>query len=613
MNKGQRRKLISIAVSALLLAAVYAVNKFFTLPVLPKAATYLIPYAVSGYGVIIKCFDDIKSGEVFGENMLMTVATAGAFAIGEYPEAVFVMIFSEMGSLLESIAVGKSRDSIAHLTEIIPENATVIEGVVPKVIPASEVKIGDTLLVKAGERFPVDGTVVSGSCNADTSALTGESLPIPVYKGEKVMSGSVALDGAVYLTADKTSETSAVSKIVEMIENASSSKAKSEKFITAFSRIYTPVVVAAAVITAAVPSLIVGNFAVWLHRALIFLVVSCPCALVISVPLSYFGGIGAAAKKGILTKGSDALELLAKTNNVVFDKTGTLTKSEFKVKSIDPVGIEASELFFLAASVESNSSHPLAQSLVSYYTDNHSKPLAKCEDIKELSGLGIKSCVEGKNVVLGNEKLMKKIKVEMPHGTESASIFVAVNGVFAGSISFSDEIKESSKVAIKKLKNKGINVYMLSGDRECAVAECAKKLSIRNYNYRMLPDDKAREIGEIKKNGVTAFVGDGINDAPCLAASDIGIAMGALGSDIAIDCADIVLTDDDPTKISNAIDISKKVHRIVIENIIFALSVKAVVLLLSVFGVALMWEAVIADVGVSVIAIINSLRLLKSK
>ncbi len=613
MNREQKKKLISVIISSVLLAGAYILNKCFTLPSPFVVTSYLIPYAVAGLGVIIKCFNDIKSGEIFGENMLMTIATFGAIAIGEYPEAVFVMIFNEVGSLFESIAVGKSRNSIAHLTEIIPENANVIRNGETITVPAGEVEIGDSVSVRAGERFPVDGVVISGNCNVDTSAITGESIPVPVFEGKEVTSGFVALDGAVYIRAEKTADTSAVSKIVEMIENASSQKAKSEKFITSFSRIYTPSVVAAAFATAIIPTIFGGDFTLWLHRALIFLVVSCPCALVISVPLSYFGGIGAAAKKGILTKGSDALEALAEAENFVFDKTGTLTESNFTVKKINALEIDESELVFLAASVENNSSHPLAKSLVDYYKSASSKPLAPCENVKEFSGLGIEARVSDKSVAVGSEKLMEKLAIEIPENTADASIFICVDGKFAGSISFTDIIKKNSANAVKKLKESGINVYMLSGDKEAAVTECATELSIDRYKYRMLPQDKATEIEKIKKSGTTVFIGDGINDAPCLAASDIGIAMGGIGSDIAIDCADIVLTDDDPKKAYDALMISKKVHRIVIENIVFALSVKAAVILLSAFGIAMMWEAVIADVGVSVVAIINSLRLTKSK
>lgn len=613
MNRAQKKKLISVIISSVLLAGAYVLNKCFSFPAPIVAVSYLIPYAVAGLGVIIKCFNDIKSGEIFGENMLMTVATFGAIAIGEYPEAVFVMIFNEIGSLFESIAVGKSRDSIAHLSEIIPENANVIRNGETVTVPADEVEIGDSVSVRAGERFPVDGVVISGNCNVDTSAITGESLPVPVFEGKEVTSGFVALDGAVCMRAERTAETSAVSKIVEMIENASSSKAKSEKFITSFSRIYTPAVVAAAFATAVIPTFFGGDFATWLHRALIFLVISCPCALVISVPLSYFGGIGAAAKKGILAKGSDALEALAKAENFVFDKTGTLTESNFAVKKISAFEIEESELVFLAASAENNSSHPLAKSLVDYCKSVSSKPLAPCENVKEFSGLGIEACVLGKNVAVGSEKLMENLSVEIPENTADASVFICIDGKFVGSVSFTDIIKKNSASAVKQLKESGINVYMLSGDKKAAVSECATELSVDNFKYRMLPQDKAAEIEKIKKSGTTVFIGDGINDAPCLAASDIGIAMGGIGSDIAIDCADMVLTDDDPKKAYDALMISKKVHKIVIENIVFALSVKVAVILLSAFGVAMMWEAVIADVGVSVVAIINSLRLTKSK
>lgn len=614
MTKKEQFKLFQIIASAVLLAAAYIVCTLLSLPVLAKILIYLVPYAVSGYDVVLRCFKDIANGEVFSENFLMTIATVGAFAIGEYPEAVFVMIFYGVGSLFESIAVGKSRNSISHLTEMIPENAEVLRNGETVSIPIDEIVVGDTLIVKAGERFPVDGSVISGSANIDTSALTGESLPLSVTAGDSVLSGSIALDGAIHLRVEKPADESAVAKIVEMIENASSTKAKTEKFITSFSRIYTPAVVIAAALIAIVPSLIFGNFAQWLHRALIFLVVSCPCALVISVPLSYFGGIGAAAKAGVLTKGSDSLEALAKVKNFVFDKTGTLTKADFNVSSVTAKGISEEELILLAAGVESASSHPLAKALVAYCKSNVNKQIPIPESVKETPGMGIEAVVSGRNIAVGSEKLMKKLGITTDNIPSGACICVVADGKYVGSVSFSDTVKPNSEKAVSELKAKGGNVFMLSGDRKSAVEACASSLGIENFACQMLPEDKAKEIEKIgRKNGKVAFTGDGINDAPCLAAADVGIAMGAFGSDLAIECADIVLTDDDPMKLVTAVNISKKVRRIVIENIVFALSVKAIVLILASLGAALMWEAVIADVGVSVIAIFNSLRLLKAK
>ena len=614
MTKKEQFKLFKIIASAVLLATAYTLCTLLSLPVWAKILIYLVPYAVSGYDVVLRCFKDIANGEVFSENFLMTIATVGAFAICEYPEAVFVMIFYGVGSLFESIAVGKSRNSISHLTEMIPENAEVLRNGETVSIPIDEIAVGDTLIVKAGERFPVDGSVISGSANIDTSALTGESLPLNVTAGDSVLSGSIALDGAIHLRVEKPADESAVAKIVEMIENASSTKAKTEKFITSFSRIYTPAVVIAAALIAIVPSLIFGNFAQWLHRALIFLVVSCPCALVISVPLSYFGGIGAAAKAGVLTKGSDSLEALAKVKNFVFDKTGTLTKADFNVSSVTAKGISEEELILLAAGVESASSHPLAKALVAYCKSNVNKQIPVPESVKETPGMGIEAVVSGRNIAVGSEKLMKKLGITTDNIPSGACICVVADGKYVGSVSFSDTVKPNSEKAVSELKSKGCNVFMLSGDRKSAVEACASSLGIENFAYQMLPEDKAKEIEKIgRKNGKVAFTGDGINDAPCLAAADVGIAMGAFGSDLAIECADIVLTDDDPMKLVTAVNISKKVRRIVIENIVFALSVKAIVLILASLGAALMWEAVIADVGVSVIAIFNSLRLLKAK
>lgn len=610
MTSKERKKLFRIIFSALLFTAVYIITEFIKFPAPLQIFFYSIPYFVCGYDVILKCAKDIMSGEFFSENFLMTIATVGAFAVGEYPEAVFVMMFSEIGTLFESIAIGKSRNSISRLTDIIPDEAEIIRNGETMRVSTDKIEIGDTVLIKAGERVPVDGKVISGNADINTSALTGESLPIQINEGCSVMSGSVALNGAVRIKAEKTADNSAVSKIVEMIESASSSKAKSEKFITSFSRIYTPAVVIAAVLTALVPSLITRNVATWIHRALIFLVVSCPCALVISVPLTYFGGIGAFAKNGILAKGSDSLEALAKVKNFVFDKTGTLTEANFNIKEIKPYNISIDELLYLSASIESASSHPLAHSLVSYYSEKPAIP----KNIKEISGFGITGEVNGKKVAVGNEKLMKKMNIENYNGASDTSIFIAVEGIYSGCITFTDTLKPNSYKTVDKLKKQGNSVFMLSGDRKEAVVDCASKLGIDSYGWQMLPEDKAKRVKEISsKNGNIAFIGDGINDAPCLAASDVGIAMGALGSDLAIECADIIIADDDPLKVVSALNISKKAKKIVIENIVFALSIKVIVLLLAVFGIALMWEAVIADVGVSVIAIINSLRLLKSK
>lgn len=613
MTKRDKKKLIIIIISIVLLAVSYAVNRFLEPRPLISVLIFLVPYAVSGYEVVIKCSKDIAGGEIFGENLLMTVATVGAFAIGKYPEAVFVMVFYDIGSLFESIAVGKSRKSISHLTDMMPEYAEVIKDGKAITVPIEEINVGDTVFVKAGSRFPVDCTVISGSAGIDTSALTGESLPFDAAEGDNILSGSIALDGAIYARALKSADNSAVAKIIEMIENATSSKAKSEKFITAFSRIYTPCVVAAAVLIAIVPSLITGSFAEWLHRALIFLVVSCPCALVISIPLSYFGGIGACAKCGVLVKGSNSLEALSKVKNFVFDKTGTLTKAKLKLDGVFPAGISEKELLSYAAACEASSDHPLAKALTAHFEATYGPCSLHASDVKEMSGMGMSADVDGRTVHLGNEKLMSSIGAGIEEMPDGAAVCIAIDGKYRGCVTFSDTVKETSEEAIKMLKTCGAEVYMLSGDRKSAVRALADQLGIDKWFSEMLPDEKAKKIALIsKEGGKVAFTGDGINDAPCLAAADVGFAMGEVGSNLAIECADIVLTDDDPMKIYSSFAISKKVKRIVIENIVFALSVKALVLILAAFGVALMWEAVIADVGVSVIAILNSLRLLKS-
>ena len=578
---------------------------------------YIIAYLIVGFEVVLEAVENIFKGKVFDENFLMTIATIGAFAIGEFPEAVAVMLFYQVGELFQSYAVDKSRKSIASLMEIRPDYANVKRNNEISKINPEEVKIGETIIVKPGEKIPLDGKIIKGNSMLDTSALTGESLPREVKENDEVLSGCINQNGLLEIEVTKEFGESTVSKILDLVENASSKKSKSENFITKFAKYYTPAVVIIAVFLAVIPTLVIegAEFTDWLYRALTFLVVSCPCALVISIPLGFFGGIGGASKKGILVKGSNYLEALSNSEIVVFDKTGTLTKGVFEVQKIEPVGISKEELIKYAAYVESYSNHPISVSIKKAYGEEiDTNLISKTE---ELSGRGVVAKIEDKEVLAGNEKLMQEKNVKYTKCNEVGTIvYIAINNEFAGYIVISDEIKEDSKKAIDDLKKNNIKqTVMLTGDKKDVGEGVAKELGIDKVYTELLPDGKVEKVEQLLKEktekGKLVFVGDGINDAPVLALADIGIAMGGLGADSSIEAADIVLMTDEPSKINTAMKISKKTMRIVKQNIIFAIGIKIAVLILSAFGLSTMWEAVFADVGVSVIAIINSLRALK--
>ena len=578
---------------------------------------YIIAYLIVGFEVVLEAVENIFKGKVFDENFLMTIATIGAFAIGEFPEAVAVMLFYQVGELFQSYAVDKSRKSIASLMEIRPDYANVKRNNEISKINPEEVKIGEIIIVKPGEKIPLDGKIIKGNSMLDTSALTGESLPREVKENDEVLSGCINQNGLLEIEVTKEFGESTVSKILDLVENASSKKSKSENFITKFAKYYTPAVVIIAVFLAVIPTLVIegAEFTDWLYRALTFLVVSCPCALVISIPLGFFGGIGGASKKGILVKGSNYLEALSNSEIVVFDKTGTLTKGVFEVQKIEPVGISKEELIKYAAYAESYSNHPISVSIQKAYGEEiNTNLISKTE---ELSGRGVVAKIEDKEVLAGNEKLMQEKNIEYTKCNEVGTIvYIAINNEFAGYIVISDEIKEDSKKAIDDLKKNNIKqTVMLTGDRKDVGESVAKELGIDKVYTELLPDGKVEKVEQLLKEktekGKLVFVGDGINDAPVLALADIGIAMGGLGADSAIEAADIVIMTDEPSKINTAMKISKKTMRIVKQNIIFAIGIKIAVLILSAFGLSTMWEAVFADVGVSVIAIINSLRALK--
>lgn len=583
-----------------------------------KNIIYLIAYVIAGYDVVFKALRNIIRGKVFDENFLMTIATIGAFAIGEFPEAVAVMLFYQVGELFQSYAVDKSRKSVASLMDIRPDYANVYrKGIVQKINP-SEVNIGETILIKPGEKIPLDGTVINGESRLNTLALTGETLPRKVGPGDEVLSGCINSDGTLKVKVIKEFKESTVSKILDLVENASSRKSKSENFISKFAKYYTPIVVVIAIILAIIPPLITGEeFSKWLYRALSFLVVSCPCALVISVPLSFFGGIGAASKIGVLVKGSNYLEALANTETIVCDKTGTLTEGVFKVQKIEGVNYNNDELLKYTAYAENYSNHPIAKVVREAYGKVIDEKLIT--DTKEISGKGVIAKVDRKNVLVGNEKLMQENNIEYQKSKEVGTvIYTAINNKFAGTITIKDKIKEDAYKAMILFKNNNVKkIVMLTGDREVISEEVANKLKIDEYHAELLPQDKVelvqKLISQKTKEGKVVFVGDGINDAPVLALADIGVAMGGLGSDAAIEAADVVIMTDEPSKIASAINISKRTMNIVKQNIVFAITVKIGVLVLSALGLATMWAAVFADVGVSVLAILNALRVLKVK
>lgn len=578
-----------------------------------KIVLFFMSYLSIGYEIILEALEGIKDKELFGEEFLMSIASFGAFATGEYPEAIAVMLFFQVGEIFEEYAENKSKKSIKSLMELKPDKAFVkINDTVTEKSP-EEVKIGDIIVVKPGERVPLDGIVISGEALIDTSALTGESIPRKAEINSEVLSGVINTNGVLEIKVTKEFKESTLSKILDLVENAGEKKAHTEKFITKFSKIYTPTVIALAFLILIIPTLIMHkDFTTWIYRALSFLVVSCPCALVVSVPLSFFGGIGGASRKGILVKGSNYLESLANLETVVFDKTGTLTKGNFKVQNVDAIG-DKDELLKIAAYAESFSNHPIARSII----ENYGKEINK-QDIKEyeeISGHGVSAIIEGKKVLLGNSKLMKKIGITVKEENNSATVvYIAIDEKYAGKIEIADELKEDSKVAIENLKKQGIKkTVMLTGDREKVGKDVAEKLGIDEVYTELLPTGKVDELQKLlnNKKGNVAFVGDGLNDAPVLAMADVGIAMGGYGTDAAIEAADVVIMTDEPSKICEAIQTAKKTIKISKENITFAIAVKLTVLLLVFLGVATMWQAVFADVGVTVIATLNALRTLE--
>ncbi|MBQ8518993.1 MAG: cadmium-translocating P-type ATPase [Agathobacter sp.] len=624
MNKRQKRDLYRIIAAAILFVPLFAVEHMGLLELLPypwiALLICLVPYLIVGYDVIKEAAHNIKNGQIFDENFLMMIATFGAFVIGEYIEAVAVMLFYQIGELFQSYAVGKSRESITALMDICPEYANLeVDGELEEVDP-DDVEIGSVIVIKPGEKVPLDGVVIEGESFLDTSALTGESVPRKVSAGEDIISGCINGNETLRVEVTKEFDDSTVAKILELVENATNKKAKVENFITRFAKYYTPFVTISALLLAVIPPILLqDNWFVWLERACTFLVVSCPCALVISVPMGFFGGIGAASKEGVLVKGSNYLELLSEMDTIVFDKTGTLTNGVFEVTEVISATEEKETILALAAAVERFSTHPIAESIVSAYEKKMGEieKETKAVDVNEIAGHGISGSVDGKVVYAGNYKLMKEkgIACEAYAGTGTV-VYVACEDIYLGCIIISDTIKAGAKEAIAALKKSGVSkTVMLTGDRKEAAFAVAKELGIDEVQYELLPGDKVEKVESLLqsagKKKRLAFVGDGINDAPVLARADIGFAMGSLGSDAAIEAADIVIMDDDIRKIANVMKISRKTMAIVKENIVFALGVKGLVLILGAIGMASMWAAVFADVGVAVIAILNSMRTLR--
>lgn len=610
MDKKKKKKLICIIVAAVLLAAGIIIKHTIGGP---AVIVLLIPaYVIVGYGPIIKAAKNISHGQIFDENFLMAIATVGALALGEYDEAVAVMLFYQIGEFFEDYAVDKSRKSVAALMDIRPDFAVVLKDGKEETVDPYDVNIGDTVLVKPGEKIPLDGTVIEGNSSIDTSSLTGEALPKDVEAGDEVISGCINLSGVIKIKVTSMFEESTVSKILEMVENASSRKAPVENFITKFAKYYTPVVVFSAVALAIIPPLVIADatFSTWIYRALLFLVVSCPCALVISIPMSFFSGIGAASARGVLVKGGNYLQILSKVNTVIFDKTGTLTTGKFKVDKI--CGDNPDELLALAAACEQYSNHPIAVSIKEAYKGD----IYTADDVQEIAGRGIKATIDGKEVYAGNAKLMHELNISnLPEVTGTTLVHLAYSDKYLGYISVTDTIKEDTAEGLKALKDIGVtDLVMLTGDNRETAEKVAEQAGITEVHANLLPENKV-DIAEqiIDKGRITAFVGDGVNDAPVLARVDAGIAMGGLGSAAAMEAADVVIMDDKPKKISLAIRIGRKTVRLAKENIWFALIIKLLVLVLGALGLVNMWAAVFADVGVAVIAIANSMRALRVK
>lgn len=624
-----KSKIAIIAATTILLSGAALIEHYCSLPLWQLLLIYLVPYLLVGHDTLKEAAEGIVAGDVFNEDFLMTIATIGALCIGfmpgadtEFAEAVFVMLFFQIGELFEEYAEGRSRDSISHLMEIRPDTAHVERNGDEMTIAPEEVAVGETIIVKPGEKVPLDGIVVSGTSSLNIVALTGESMPREISKGDDISSGCINLSGLLRVKTTKTFGESTVAKIIDLVENANESKSRSESFITKFARVYTPVVVIAALILAFLPPLLssaafIDSFTTWLHRTLIFLVVSCPCALVISVPLTFFGGLGGASRKGILIKGSNYIDTLSRLGTVVFDKTGTLTRGEFAVEAVHPSNYNEKELLHLAAHVEHFSTHPIGAALRNAFPKEASDGCA-VTDVEEIAGRGVKATVDGHTVCVGNSKMMDDINMEW-HDCHlpGTIVHVAVDGRYAGHIVINDQIKADSAEAVASLKRAGVErTVMLTGDREDTAKDVAEKVGIDEYHSELLPSDKVahveRLLNEKPAGKNLAFVGDGINDAPVLKRADVGIAMGALGSDVAIDAADVVLMDDKPSKIATAIAIARRTIAIARQNVWFAIGVKAAILILAVFGLGTMWMAVFADVGVTVIAVLNAMRALKS-
>ena len=627
---GLKPQIIKLAVTVVLLIAAVVIEKRCNLTTWQLLLIYLIPYLLVGFDTLKEAAEGLAHGEAFNEHFLMSIATIGALCIGflpgaetQFPEAVFVMLFFQIGELFEGYAEGKSRESIAHLMDIRPDVANVerngrIENVSPEAV-----EVGEIILVRPGEKVPLDGIIIEGNTSLNTVALTGESLPRDVAEGDEVISGCVNLSGVIKVRTTKSFGESTVSKIINLVENATENKSKSETFISKFARVYTPVVVFAAIALALLPPLFSGNFSgtfsTWLYRALMFLVVSCPCALVISVPLTFFGGIGGASRKGILVKGSNYMDVLAKVGTVVFDKTGTLTHGQFSVTAVHPEQCDERHLLHLAAHVEHYSTHPIGAALRDAFPDEATDG-CKLSEVEEIAGQGIRAKVENWTVCVGNTKMMDAIGAKWHDCHHVGTIIhVAIDGEYAGHIVINDKVKDDSAEAIAELKSLGVTrTVMLTGDRKEVGEDVAKKLGLSEYHAELLPADKVSYIDELLNsqpstlNSQLAFVGDGINDAPVLARADVGIAMGGLGSDAAIEAADVVLMDDKPSKVALAIKIARRTLRIAKQNVWFAIGVKVVVLVLATFGIATMWMAVFADVGVTVLAVLNAMRALRN-